>query len=331
MEQKKVSKTVELARAIIPGLEERIRQFEDWLTVHGRTPSTILNYSRSIAVLALHYSLLPEKISEAEFNEFLSHELSREKIRSRSGFKHFVYGLRAYKKMLGGEMTAKLPVIRKEYKLPVVLNKEECRMIFAALTNVRHKLMLMFMYSAGLRTGELLRLKWADIDTERMLIHVKKSKARKDRYLPLSKNLFLQLTMYYEKNPVGEYVFYTKDPCTKIGRTALRWVMNRVIARTGLKKNISLHTFRHTFATHLLEDGLDIVSIKELLGHSRLETTLIYLQVSNCERRTKVSPLDNLMGPVSEHDLEYCKSRLSHKIKLSSRDSGSNQMKLFEE
>jgi integrase/recombinase XerD len=331
MKQKNCSKTLELATARVPGLEKRIKQFNEWLKVHGRAQSTAINYTRSIATLALHQGALPEKISELELNEYLSREMEKLKVRSASGFKHLVYSMRAYGKMLGNEMRTKMPVIRKEHKLPVVLNKEECKLIFSAITNTKHKLMLMFMYSAGLRTGELLRLRWEDIDLERLLIHVKMSKGRKDRYVPLSKNLFLLLSYHYEKRPLGEYIFYAKDVNARIGRNALRWVMNRVVIRTGLKKKISMHTFRHSYATHLLEDGLDIVSIKELLGHSRIETTLVYLQVANCERRMKVSPLDNLLGDVHEDDLLSSKHRLTRKIKLSCGNVRSTQMKMFEE
>ena len=191
-----------------------------------------------------------------------------------------------------------LPQIKRQKDLPVVLSKKEVRELLKAPKYLKHRLMLGMLYGCGLRSYELCNLLQADIDFDRKTVFVKKQKGKVDRYVPLSPHLARGLKTYFRtENPV-KYVFnsqLTKNgvagPLTTRG---IQWVIKECRSKVTTKKKFTAHTLRHTYATHLLEDGLNIMSLKELLGHAHIETTIVYLQVSNSGSSVKFSPLDTL-------------------------------------
>jgi site-specific recombinase XerD len=191
-----------------------------------------------------------------------------------------------------------LPQIKRQNDLPIVLSKKEVRELLNAPKYLKHRLMLGMLYGCGLRSYELCNLLQSDIDFDRKTVFVKKQKGKADRYLPLSKHLIRGLKKYFKtENPV-KYVFnsqITKDgiaqPLTTRG---IQWVIKESRSKVASKKKFTAHTLRHSYATHLLEDGLNIMSLKELLGHAHIETTIVYLQVSNAGSSVKFSPLDTL-------------------------------------
>ena len=191
-----------------------------------------------------------------------------------------------------------LPQIKRQKDLPVVLSKKEVRELLKAPKYLKHRLMLGMLYGCGLRSYELCNLLQADIDFDRKTVFVKKQKGKVDRYVPLSPHLARGLKTYFRtENPV-KYVFnsqLTKDgmvgPLTTRG---IQWVIKECRSKVTTKKKFTAHTLRHSYATHLLEDGLNIMSLKELLGHAHIETTIVYLQVSNSGSSVKFSPLDTL-------------------------------------
>lgn len=187
-----------------------------------------------------------------------------------------------------------LPQIKHTNKLPVVLNYSECRALFAAPELLKHRVMLSLIYSAGLRARELSKLKLADIDSERMMIHIRQSKYNKDRYIPLSPLILDGLRKYCRAcNPV-EYLFNGNQSGEPLSVRGMQWVLKETVKKCKLQKGITLHTLRHSYATHLLEYGMDIVTIKELLGHERIETTMVYLHVAKPNRTNLFSPFDRL-------------------------------------
>lgn len=141
---------------------------------------------------------------------------------------------------------------------------------------------------------EARRLKWKDIDRSRMQILVRQGKNRKDRYVVLSGYILQGLEKYYRQYKPQVYVFNGNKRGEPMGRRSFQWIINEVVRKSGLKKEVTCHTLRHTFATHLLEDGVDILTIKEQLGHSKIQTTLIYTHIARVERRLAHSPLDTL-------------------------------------
>jgi site-specific recombinase XerD len=257
--------------------------------------STLSNYARKIAHISQHFQKLPQNISEKEINRYLADLARKSKTPSLSQFKHTIYGLRYCYHLLGmNEKVVKLPSLRQERKLPVVLNYQECVALFKAPELLKHRVLLALIYSAGLRAQEASHLKIGDIDSGRMMIHIRQSKYRKDRYVPLSPLILKGLRKYYYSCQPVEYLFNGHEPGTPFSVRGMQWTLREAVKKCKLQKGITLHTLRHSYATHLLEFGMDILSIKELLGHERIDTTMIYLHVAKPRRTNLFSPLDRL-------------------------------------
>lgn len=238
-------------------------------------------------------------MDKEQIDDYLYYCQNLHKTPSESFFKHTIYGLRAVYKVLGMEsLRLQLPQIRRQIDLPVVLNRKEVKRLIAAPKYLKHRLMIAMLYGCGLRSYELCNLKLSDIDFERDTVFIKKQKGRKDRYVPLSNHLKRGLKKYLSTEHPKEWLFNSQ--VSKEGQPrgitvrAIQWVIKENRSKTGSSKKITAHTLRHTYATHLLEEGVNILSLKELLGHSRIETTMIYLHVANVGSSRKFSPLDTL-------------------------------------
>jgi len=257
---------------------------ERQVVLRGQSTSTLENYIRRIALISLHFEKLPDMIDEEDLNEYLV-SLSRDpKSPSRSSFKHMVYGLRYYYRLLGmNDKAIALPSLRRDTKLPVILNRSELKELFSAPTLLKHRVVLSLIYSAGLRGREVINLKLSDIDFERKTIHIRQSKYKKDRIVPLSPTMEKGLRIYLQAEYPIKWFFNGKQPGSQYSVKGLSWVMREALKKTSITKEVSLHSLRHTYATHLLEEGVNIVTLKELLGHSDITTTMIYLHVAQCE------------------------------------------------
>lgn len=296
--RKKRFNIVEQAIMRVKGFKELYQEFEDKVLIWGHSPSVLRNYSRNVAGVCLHFNRLPQDISEKDLNIYLA-DLARSNSPSLSNFKFTVYGLRYFYRLLGlKDRLVELPSIKAKKKLPVVLNYEECKAIFSAPALLKHRILLGLIYSAGLRAGEVSRLRLSDIDPGRMMIHIRQSKCNKDRYVPLSPLVLGGLKRYCKAYQPIDYLFNGSTPGTPIITQGIRWMLHESVRKCGLTKDINVHTLRHTYATHLLEFGMDIVSIKELLGHSRIETTMVYLHVAKSSRINLFSPIDRLYKKV---------------------------------
>ena len=166
-----------------------------------------------------------------------------------------------------------LPALERPKKLPVVLSKEEVRRLLIAPKLLKHRLILGLLYGCGLRCFELRRLLIKDIDFDRSTVHIRQGKGRKDRYVPLSKHLARGLKTYIHYDYPSHWLFNGNSADGEVvaySQRGIQWVVREARKAAGLHKNAMAHTLRHTYATHLLEDGLDIMSIKELLGHAQL-------------------------------------------------------------
>ena len=181
----------------------------------------------------------------------------------------------------------------KERTLPVVLNEHEVKALFNAIGNLKHKVMMMTLYAAGLRRSELLNLKEGDLDFGRGIIFIRGGKGRKDRQTILSKNLQILLKAYLAKVIPTKWLFEGPDH-QPYSATSLQAILKRAVARAGIKKPVKLHSLRHTFATHLLESGTSTRYIQVLLGHESSRTTEIYTHVANFGVDKIVSPLDQI-------------------------------------
>jgi len=234
-------------------------------------------------------------IHPEEINEYLA-ALARDPLSpSRSSFKHMVYGLRYYYRLLGMNKNAiALPSLKKDTKLPIILNHQELKELFAAPTLLKQRIVLTLIYSAGLRGQEVINLKISDVDFERKTIHIRQSKYKKDRILPLAESMAVGLKKYLKAENPHIWLFNGKEPDGRYSVRGLSWVMRENLKKTSISKDVNLHSLRHSYATHLLEQGLNIVTLKELLGHAEITTTMIYLHVAQCPLIKPHSPLDTL-------------------------------------
>lgn len=264
------------------------------IRLNGQSESTLANYGKSIAKLSLYFGCTPLELTDAQINDYLL-LLRDHQNPSYSYFKHTVYGLRYVFRLVGREDRAiRLPTIKRIKDLPVVFSKNECRLLFKTPKLLKHRILLSLTYSAGLRIAEVCSLHQRDIDFDRKQIHIRQSKYKKDRYVPLSDLMAKGLKKYYHACQPKDWVFNGKSYGSPISKRGIGWVMRTTLKKTGIQKKASLHTLRHTYATHLLEDGLDLYTIQHLLGHEHISTTLVYLHVAHTIQQRGHSPFDTL-------------------------------------
>ena len=260
--------------------------------------STIQSYVYTVECLALHYGQCPSRLSDEQVGAFLASLRKRDCSWSTvnayySGIKWF------YTQVLDRPWNHRLlPRPRREKRLPEILSPAEVRRLIEATVNLKHQAALMVMYSGGLRIGEVVRLHVKDIDSDRMLIRVEQAKGKKDRYTLLSPVALLMLRQYWRRYRPSHWLFESRDRLDHWSIRSLQQVFKRSVRKAGIRKAVSSHSLRHSFATHLLEQGVDTLTIKELLGHSQLQTTAQYLHVRQSRLGSLDNPLDRLFGAV---------------------------------
>jgi integrase/recombinase XerD len=302
----KATSLVEEAIFSIPRFSRVMDKVTQRAVLFNHSKSAISNYLRQIARVCLHFGKLPEDISDEEINMFLMELALSTQSPSRSSFKHAVYGLRYYYRSIGLDYKAvELPSLRKEFKLPIVLNRSELRELFRAPSSLKHRVILTLTYSAGLRCREVINLKLSDIDFERKIIHIQQSKNRKDRIVPLSNYIIKGLHKYIETDKPVSWLFNGVMPKSQYSPRGLSWILRCAVSNTSIQKRITLHTLRHTYATHLLEDGVNILSIKNLLGHSSIASTMVYLHIADCPIVKVHSPFDSLYNWEKPNETRY--------------------------
>ena len=191
-------------------------------------------------------------------------------------------------------MALRIPRPRKEHRLPSVLSKGEVARLLRKPRNPKHRAILMLLYSAGLRVGEVVRLKPPDLDMERGVIRVKQGKGSKDRYTLLARRAAEAVSIYRDAYPTDRWLFPGVRPDRHLTTRSVQRVVKNSAAAAGIEKNVTAHTLRHSFATHLLESGTNLRIIQELLGHQSARTTQIYTHVARSTLESVRSPLDNL-------------------------------------
>jgi integrase/recombinase XerD len=183
---------------------------------------------------------------------------------------------------------------RREKRLPHVLSKEEVKMIIESLNNIKHRAMLSMIYACGLRRSELLHIKLTDIDSKRGVVVIRQSKGKKDRIVPIGEKLLELLRTYYKTSHPKTYLFEGQVPGETYSERSLQLVLKAAVDKVNIKKPVTLHWLRHSYATHLLESGTDLRYIQELLGHNSSRTTEIYTHVSTRNLQQIQSPFDTL-------------------------------------
>ena len=268
----------------------------DYLMAQNYSANTIRNYVSSFNLfLRINYYQNPDVLTEMQIVKHLAG--MTEKGLSAASLDMLVNALQYYFRTVlkRNSFEIKLPRPRKENHLPAVLTMEECFRIFSFVENPKHKLLLLIGYGAGLRRSEIVTLKWADILFEEHKIHVKQTKGNKDRIVMLPYSIVVLLKDYRNLYPSDEWVFAGQYKGEALSVRTVQQVMKNAVTKAGLEKKATVHTLRHSFATHLLEGGTDIRYIQKLLGHSSIKTTMIYTHITPKAEKKIVSPLDSLM------------------------------------
>lgn len=285
----------------VPSFGILVEKLTKNFSINGKSTSTLTNYVRCLSHLTIYYKISPECLSEEQINDYLFTCKNLHNTPSESFFKHTIYGLRSTYKVFGMEKKRiQLPQIKRQKSLPIVLNKQEVRELLKAPKYLKHRLILGMLYGCGLRSYELCNLLQSDVDFERKTVFIRKQKGKTDRYVPLSAHLIRGLKKYFITEHPVTYVFnsqVTKDGVVqRLTTGGIGWILKECRSKVATKKKFTTHTLRHSYATHLLEDGMNIMCLKELLGHAHIETTIVYLQVSNSGTSVKFSPLDTLFS-----------------------------------
>lgn len=288
----------------VTGFDDFYKRLSRKIRISGKSQSTLSNYTRQLAQMALHFDCLPTELETEQVEEYLDMMLDQHDTPSESYFKFVVYSLRFAFKAEGLDYKRfTLPQIKKEKKLPVILSREEMKRLLIAPSLLKHRILIGLLYGCGLRCMEVRSISLKDLDFDRNMLHVRLGKGKKDRYVPLGEMLCRGLRSYIDAENPDTFLFNGKpignaggDFDSRYSQRGVQWVVQQAAKAAKIKKDMSVHTLRHTYATHLLEDGLDIVSIKELLGHERIETTMIYLHVAKNGRKAPFSPLDHLFA-----------------------------------
>lgn len=269
------------------------RMIED-MTVRNLSPATQRSYVHAVAKFSRYFDRSPDRLGLEDVRAFQVHLVSSGI--SWAALNQTVCALRFfYGVTLGhGEIPERIPYAREPRKLPVVLSADEVVRFLEAVSSLKTRVALTTAYAAGLRSSEVVGLKVADIDSARMVIRVEQGKGGKDRYVMLSVQLLGILRSYWRLARPEHWLFPGREASKPIDVQVLHAACRSACAAAGLDKRVTVHTLRHSFATHLLESGTDIRIIRVLLGHANLSTTARYTQVSSGLIRRTGSPLDRL-------------------------------------
>jgi len=271
----------------------RRRMIED-MTIRKFAPKTQASYIRAVRNFTLFLGRSPEQASAEDLRRYqLQLASSGILVPSQNAV---VTALRFFFAVTLGrsELTERMPFVREPRKLPVVLSPEEVARFLEAAPGLKYRAALSVAYGAGLRANEVVSLKVGDIDSTRMVIRVEQGKGRKDRYVMLSAHLLELLRAYWKAARPQGWLFPGRDPVQPLTTRQLNRACHATAQAAGIDKRVSLHTLRHSFATHLLEQKVDIRVIQVLLGHKKLDTTALYSQVATRTIREVRSPLEQL-------------------------------------
>jgi site-specific recombinase XerD len=267
------------------------------MRLRNYSPKTIKAYKSCIRGFAQYISPKnPRDATNEDIRNFLLYQIDKKKLSPATvnqifNALRFLY-VELYKKSFA---IGTLPRPKKERKLPVVLSQQEVLSILNCTENLKHRTLLTLIYSSGLRVGEGVRLKIGDVDSQRHLIHLRGAKGKKDRYTLLSSNALETLREYYKQYRPKEFLFEGGNGRAHLAERSIQNVFVRSAEAAGIRKSVSIHSLRHSFATHLLEAGTDIRFIQEILGHSSSKTTEIYTHISQKTLGKIISPLDNAL------------------------------------
>ena len=269
---------------------QMIQQME----LKGYSQKTISAYLDSLIALSKHYNTSPDLLSIKQIRDYIHYKLTEKKL-SKSWMNQTVSALKIlFCEVLKREWNPlDIPRPRREIKLPVVLSRDEVKAIINVTRNLKHRALLMLTYSAGLRLSEVKNLRIGDIDSQRMQVRIVQAKGFKDRWTVLSPVALNMLREYWKRFRPRVWLFETRPGRIMADKT-VQHVFKNALRKSGIKKETGIHSLRHSFATHLMEQGVALPVIKQMLGHKSLRTTSVYLHVQQYSVDTIKSPLDTL-------------------------------------
>ena len=277
-------------------MTELRQQFISYMHYRHYSENTINLYCACLIQLAKYYNLSPDKLTRKQFVDYLYYLVEVK----QSSAVYFNQLISAFKILIVEVLRRKWEEfdIRRpmtESRLPVVLSQDEVKQIIDSASNMKHRTFISLIYSCGLRVSEVVNLKLTDIDSSRMQIHIQLAKGAKDRYVMLSEKILLILREYWKKYRPKQYLFEGNTPGKAIAVRTVQSALSNAVVKLGIKKHPTVHSFRHSFSTHLLEKGVSLPAIQKLLGHSSIRTTMIYIHLQSSPSAIK-SPFDDLDG-----------------------------------
>lgn len=263
------------------------------LKISKNSEYTVRNYLRANENLLNFSKKQPEQVTEDDVKLYISDNLSD---RAATSIILFLAAIKyAYSNVLKKDVTQGIKRPKREIRTPSVLTKEEIKKLMNIIETKKSKLMTTLMYATGMRVSEIINLKIDDLDFEDEIGHIRQAKGRKDRIFNIPQSLFSKLKKQAEMQEEKKQKYLFTGPNGKMSSRNLQKIVKNAAKKAGIKKNVHCHTLRHSFATHLLEDGTDIRMIQVLLGHADISTTQIYSHVSSAMLKKIQSPLDNLI------------------------------------
>ncbi|MCG2788802.1 MAG: site-specific integrase [Actinomycetia bacterium] len=255
------------------------------------------SYLKAVTGLAKYYHKSPDNIDVEQLKEYVLFLINEKKL-SWSSINTITAGIRfLFEKTMRKDISLAIPLRKTPRRLPEILSPDELLCIFGSVSNLKHKTILVTAYACGLRVSELINLKVGDIDSNRMMVRIEHGKGNKDRYTILSIRLLKELRLYWLKYRPTLWLFYSGRNKKKLSCATPQQVFKKAKIKAGIKKNVVFHSMRHSFASHLLEAGVDIRTIQILMGHTSITSTALYLHVSRKDLGSAKSPLDLLYIP----------------------------------
>ncbi len=294
-EQKAEGLKPKLSKYDVPNYRECPQEYKDKFIELRYAEQTLKTYSSMFEEFINYYNKYDiDKIDEKQINAFMRYLVTERNV-SSSYQNQSINAIKFYyERVLGGQRKVYyIDRPKTEKTLPTVLSKEEVTAIIKCIKNLKQKAVIMTIYSAGLRISEVTRLKAEDIDSDRMRIFVRQSKGKKDRYTILSQKALVLLRRYFDEYRPKEYLFEGQNG-GQYSHRSIQNVLKAAVAKTSITKHVTVHTLRHSFATHMLEDGTDARYIQSLLGHESSKTTEIYTHITTKGMKNLKSPLDDL-------------------------------------
>jgi site-specific recombinase XerD len=278
-------------------------EFKRHLTLKRLSPNTHEAYIGAVNGLAVYYQKSPKLLSDEQIQDYFVYLMEERKYAWSSCNVAFCGVKLFYEELLHRDTSQVIPPRTRAKQLPRILSQDEVWRLINSCENLKHRTLLLGVYSAGLRVSEIIALQPDHIERDRMMIRVEQGKGRKDRYTVLSQLFLSELVTYWRKYRPEKYLFFGYNKAKPISRRSAQAIYDQAKVKADITRGRGIHTLRHCFASHLIEQGVSIHAIKEMMGHTALSTTAHYLHVSKDYMSTVKSPLDALNEMSQAHEI----------------------------